>query len=306
MTRRTFLASVLIASRGFSQVPFPYSLDGTFLQLQSDHLGWNEDQWMQLFQHFHQLKLKRVIVQWTKNEDISFISLVPSLLKLANDHHMQIHLGLLHRNQFWHVQENQMENFLSQLLEDQMPFILELYSGAGKSGFAGWYISQELEDERWSKPEMRERARNYLHLLAKRLRHISSGKTIAVSAFSNGKLSPENYAQFSKDLLKGTGVNEFLFQDGIGTHKLTLQQAHDYLLELRNTLGKRLTPIIEIFEQTSDDPFAADPASIERIMQQLNLFHSLKLKNPVVFSVPEYMTPSGGTKAAELFQRFSQ
>src|SRR5690606_29956680 len=132
------------------------------------------------------------------------------------------------------------------------------------------------------------------------------GKMIAVSAFSNGKLSPENYAQFSKDLLKRTGVNEFLFQDGIGTHKLTLLQAREYLQALRNTLGKRLTPIIEIFEQTVDDPFAAEPASMERIIQQLNLIHSLKLKNPVVFSVPEYMTPAGGAKARELFQRFSQ
>jgi len=306
MTRRTFLASVSAASQAFSQAPSHSSFHGTFLQLQNDHLHWSKDQWLQLFQYFRQLKLKRIILQWTKNEEISFIPLVPSFLKLAHDHRMQVHLGLLHRNQFWHVQEDGMENFLSRLLEEQMPFIRELYSATGKLGFAGWYISQELDDERWSKPEMREIAKNYLHLLTRQLRQTSSGKMIAVSAFSNGKLSPEDYAEFSKDLLRSSGINEFLFQDGIGTRKLDLPQAREYLQALQNTLGKRLTPIIEIFEQTSDDPFTADPASMERIIQQLDLFDSLKLKNPVAFSVPEYITPSGGAKAAELFQRFTQ
>lgn len=297
MTRRTFLASVFVQSTP--------RLGGTFLQLNAGHLDWPESRWTELFGYFHSLRLSRLILQWTKDEDVSFVPLLPMLLQHAARNGMKVHIGLFNSKMFWSATGPAMTVMFAQLHEQIIPLIDELKPFVQRPAFAGWYISQEFDDERWTRKTMRQNGGTFLRSVIRSLRQQTPHSEVAVSAFANGKLSPEELALLWWDVIRYSKLNELLFQDGIGVHKLTLEQLPLYLHALRNQLGKQLTHVVEIFEQTADDPFAAIPASLDRIEQQLAVSSHSAIRS-IAFSVPEYMTPLGGDAARRLFEQLTQ
>jgi hypothetical protein len=62
--------------------------------------------------------------------------------------------------------------------------------------------------------------------------------------------------------------------------------------------------VVELFQQTRTKPFRAQPASWERVAQQLKIAASYAPDGIMAFSVPEYMTPLGGPEADNLFKAY--
>ena len=73
--------------------------------------------------------------------------------------------------------------------------------------------------------------------------------------------------------------------------------------------GREFWVVVENFHQTagaplSEEPFEAEPASMERLHRQLDIASRFSTGEIIAFSIPEYMTPMGGEAAGRLFEAY--
>lgn len=295
MTRRTFLAAALAK-------PDDVRLSGTFLQLNSGHFSWPDSNWEILFNCFSRLRLERLIVQWTQNEETRFLDLIPMIFERAARASLRVELGLVNSHSFWTMTPDSAEGVFSEIYKKTIPLIEDLRQWTRKAEFGGWYIPQEFEDVRWTRKNMRQNGGEFIRAVTRAARKAAPRSHVAISAFSNGKLPPDELAKLWHEALRFGKVDELLFQDGIGVGKLTLESLPAYENALAKKLRKRFTPVVEIFEQVRSDPFAAVPALPDRIRRQLAIAGTAGVRKAVAFSIPEYMSPLGGEAAIKLLE----
>lgn len=301
-------------------------ISGTFVQLLVDSHGeWSEEQWRVFFGYLEKLKISQLFLQWTVNGDVAFFPSetfqsvnsppLEKILKLAERFNVKISVGLVHDPDYWRKIEGKPEhvrNYLAGLLKkssrtvDQLAPLVQQYKS-----FHGWYITEEIDDINWRQPEKRNLLFSYLKTLSGKLEQLTPGRPIAISGFSNGHISIDEFASFWDSLLKQTEINLAFFQDGIGANKLTLNNLPVYLQAFKAVTANNRTKmgvIIEIFRQThgyplDDKPFQAVPARMERVNQQ-RIVASEFSRNLIAFSIPEYMTPLAGAQAELLYQSY--
>jgi hypothetical protein len=297
MTRREFVA----AAASFRLQP---AFAGSFLQLYDGHRAWTPAQWDVLFSVFQALGLARIILQWTRYEQSNYAGLLPGIFDRARRANLRVTVGLIHTNAFWSMTEDTRASTLASYFEETERLAGQLAPWTQRAEFDGFYISQEFDDVRWSRKTMRARGGNYLRAQARLLRQVAPRARVAVSAFSNGDMAPRELGRLWKDALQFSGATELLFQDGVGAGKLTIARAGEYWRELGTVLGERLTPVVEAFEMIRADPFEARPASLARLESQLRTAREAGLAEPMVFAVPEYLSPLGGAEAEALFENY--
>jgi hypothetical protein len=125
-------------------------------------------------------------------------------------------------------------------------------------------------------------------------------------------MDPDALASFWSTLLPEAGIDVLLFQDGIGTKKQTLATLPRYAAALyRGVLSVRrqIRIVTELFDQVdgvpvNDKPFAAVPAPFDRVRQQSSIASMYSTLPPMTFSAPDYMLPSAGAAASQLFQAY--
>jgi len=276
MTRRELLAFPF-ARRG------PFS--GTLLQLTQAHRSWPRERWMELAGYLGALGVETVIVQWTHDGVECLVDLLPGVFAMG----FGVELGLVNDARFWTSPLETFDRSRNRaLLRELRPF-------ARERGFRGWYVTEEIDDTRWSNPRA---LFSYLKRLASDMRRTARAP-VAISAFANGTLPPVGFARFCRELLRGSRIDRLLFQDSIGAKKLGLDGARTYYAALG---GLPWRPVVEVFEQTSAEPFAARPAGAGRIREQVALTSGA----PLAFGLPEYATPLGGPAAAALFRELTR
>lgn len=280
-------------------------LTGTFLQLSAGHLEWPESRWQQLFGYFKALRLDRLIVQWTADEDVSFVSVLDRILALATDAGMRVTIGLRNELSFWRRNASNRAAAFAGIYQRTQPLIAELAPYAKRPAFEGWYISQEFDDVNWSRIDNRQAGGDFLRGMARALRDKTPRSRVSVSAFANGVQPPADYARLWRGVVRHAKLDEVLFQDGVGVGKLTIDQAAGYLRAMQAQLGHRSGAVVETFTQIRDDPFQARSADADRIRRQLESASQCGYRSAVAFSVPEYVTPLGVTGAAELYAEFA-
>ena len=301
-------------------------LQGTFIQLLSHHGGWEGSDWRELFVYFSELRLSQIIIQWSVIDDIafypsSFYQHLPNhpleiILKLADEYKIDVFIGLAYDTQYWTKisgDPKALEAYFKHLHERSFRVASELSLLAMKHpSFQGWYIVEEIDDINWRNAEARQVLFKYLEKLSKRLHAITPDKQVALSGFSNGALSPADFQSFWRALLVSANIDVVLFQDGIGVNKLQMDNLPRYFEAINKAAseaGAELQAIIETFTQVAGtpidaQPFRAIPAPLERIIWQLSIAAQYSEKN-IAFSVPEYMTPKGGLKAEQLYERYT-
>lgn len=278
MTRRQWLALMLVAPRA------PFS--GTFIQLTRAHRQWPESRWRELWGYLGALGAGRLIVQWTQDADELFDDLLPQVFASG----LSIDLGLVHEPRYW-SQGSAVFPGIEARLRALLP---RLRPWTARPNFRGWYITTEVDDVRWQVEAARGELVRHLKTTVKAVRHVRRAP-VSVSGFSNGALKPAALADFWRHLLRETGTNQLLFQDGIGAGKLTLESLPAYYQALR---GVPHTAVIEIFEMVREVPFEAVAAPLSRVQRQLALAGAA----PLAFSLPEYATPAGVATADTLYQ----
>lgn len=295
-------------------------IHGTFLQLQNSHSGWAEDKWRRLFENFRQLQISQLVVQWTVWDGVAFFTSkdykatanppLEKILRLSDEYGVQVYVGLAGDPRYWETIEKhprQVERYFQRMQAQSESLADQLFPLVQKhSSFAGWYLTEEIDDVNWVKPESRKILFDFLQKLSNHLRRLTPSAKIALSGFSNAHMDPIALEKFWSELLSVSAIDVVMFQDGIGVGKLELAYLDLYLKALRNAVDRQsrdLQVIVELFRQVSEEPFEAVPASLSRIKSQLELAGRYSSKI-MAFSVPEYMTPLAGPKAEQLFNSY--
>jgi hypothetical protein len=313
-----------------AQTPAPGTprLHGSFMQLLTKHGSWQPSDWKQLFGHFQAMQLSELVIQWSAFDDLRFYpsagaqagsspgSPLEEMMKLADAARMRVLVGLVHDSEFWsQIRQDppQLANYLRDKQARSRAVASEVAAMVSKNAsFEGWYLTVEIDDGSWLDPARRELLFKYLHDLSGDLRRATPSARIAVSGFSNARLDPQGLEAFWAELLeRAPAIDTVLFQDGVGVHKLSVTEVPLYMAAVRNAAarhGKQLRTVVETFRQTAgppldDKPFAAAPATIEQLRQQVEVATRFA-SSVVAFSVPEYMSPAGGPAATLLFERY--
>lgn len=304
----------------------PRLLGGTFLQLTNDHAEWTLETWRDLFECLQQLQLSELVIQWTVYENTAFspsatfdsVTKPPleTVLELADEAGIKVILGLISDPQYWETirqDPSLVRAYLQRLGERSESLASELAPVVhAHPSFQGWYIPQEIEDKTWGEPGRRKALFEYLRTLASRLREITPEARVAISGFSQAPAEPRTIEDFWGNLLKQAPIDVVFFQDGIGVDNLRLDHLPDYLAAVAKAVelhSRELQVIVEIFRQVdgppfNDHPFRAVPAPLGRIHRQMQLVAQYTSAGTIAFSVPEYMTPLGGSEAGKLFHDY--
>ncbi len=296
-------------------------IQGTFLQLTTAQGDWSPEKWSQLFGYFRQLKLSRLIIQWSVYDDLAFfpgqdfrqVSRPPleTILALADASGMEVLLGLVYDPQFWEKinREPQLvEVYLRRLrLRSQEAAQALLPLAQSHPSWRGWYLPEEIDDVNWQKDQARRLLIEHLSNLGQFLRQLTPGAKLAISGFANGRTDPQTLGNFWQEVLTTAPMDLLLFQDGVGTGKLSPEDLPPYLKAIRQAAaasGREFQVVIELFRQVSAQPFKAQPAPCPRVQRQLKIASAYTGGGVVAFSVPEYLTPLGGPAAARLFEEY--
>lgn len=320
------LTTFLLGSLRGAQTGPQLRLNGTFIQLLSQHGSWTPAQWNQLFEWLQSAGIDHLVVQWTVFDDSAFYpsstwkpvqnAPLETILTLADSHEMRVLVGLVEDSSYWSSIERDSAS-VSSYLEDlrgrsitaarELTPILRRYRCA-----EGWYVPGEIDDVNWRSPESRALLLDHLGRLALDLRGLNPGMRIAISGFSQAQSSPDGFREFWDELFQRTTIDMVLFQDGVGAHKLDLREVPIYLDALEKAAkknGRTVDPVVELFEQVAGPPidndvFRAVPAPLDRIRSQIEIAGRYSPEEIIGFSVPEYMTPLGGEAGAKLLSQY--
>jgi Domain of unknown function (DUF4434) len=296
-------------------------LQGTFLQLTEAHGNWQPTDWDRLFGYFKELRLSQLIIQWTVYDDLAFFPLegsrqvahspLPTILQLADAAGLKVWVGLAHDSSFWEKirRDPQLVEIYLRRLRLQAEAIAGQLAPQLQShpSFRGWYITPEIDDVNWEGDKARAVLFTFLRDLSDFLHKLTPEAGVAISGFSNAHTDPKTFGRFWQGLLAATSIDTVLFQDGIGTGKLKLDELPLYLESLRQAVqgkSRELQVVVELFRQAQERPFRAQPAPWESVVCQLDLAARFATDGVLAFSIPEYMTPLGGPNADKLFKSY--
>lgn len=332
----TFLATAILflifflPSSGFAM----QGIAGTFLQPTKTMETWDSNKWDTLFDTYRKLGIREIIVQWVVFEENAGtteepqkpealeepsepiqsvptynLSVISKIFEYAECNGMLVTLGGVFYNSYWERIKSEPEliqvHFMrirKATMEAIKPIAQQLQSSPV---FAGWYISQEIDDRTWLSEEYRSILCSFIKDTHGDLSTLVPNKPISISAFSNGWASPEKLGQFWRTVADESGIERVLFQDGVGVKKLGIKDVPIYLSIMQQKMqGSCCTiqPVLEIFTQLESDTFKAEPASLKRIHEQMREELPYAPHGVMIFSVAEYMSPLGGEKANALLQ----
>ncbi|HEX4647519.1 MAG TPA: DUF4434 domain-containing protein [Steroidobacteraceae bacterium] len=297
---------------------------GTFLQLLTEHRTWREEQWVRLFDAFRRLRLSQVILQWVISDSQPFFASGPAgivraplqmILELAETTNIQVIVGLVHDSDYWlHISQPSaaVAGYLASRESRIVQLVTEIASlSRSHRSFAGWFMNEEIDDINWQEPAAITVLHSYLHRVSDYLRLALPGAPVAISGFSNAHGTPAQLEVFWRELLSAApAIGTVLFQDGIGAHKLTLENLPQYLRALRaatDATGRRLWSVVELFEQTGGEPldageFRASAALFTRVAAQLQV-EAACASGLIAFSVPDYLL-APTRRAADLLSSY--
>ncbi|STX29240.1 Uncharacterised protein [Legionella beliardensis] len=309
---------ILLAECPISQV------NTSFLQLYNDQKDRPSAVWESLFKEAHNLGINHIIIQWSSYDESAFYpvinqpfnSLLFTVIKAAQKEHLTITMGLNYNRQFWQAlsgSDAELNAYLEQHYQQQqttMPYLMNLINTADPEGntVAGWYIAEEIDDLNWQNDKRRNLLKNYLSQLTQLLKSQRPNWPISLSTYATGQVDPKQVAALYKFLFTNTTIDNFLFQDSIGTQNLTLSTLEDYLKIItaaHEGSDKQFAVIVELFiEDSKQNVFLSAPPDL--VLPQLKIANKYSTTNPVVFSFFPYVLPSETMDNAALYNFWRQ
>ena len=321
---------------------------GTFVQLWDTHTTWESARWNDLLASLRAIGVTEIIVQWTTTQTnatqtnvtqtntaqaspaqagsaetarpaaapMQLHPALPLLLQAAEAQHMQIVLGLVHDPAYWDkikAEPDIVRYYLRQLGNTSLHAArAALLLPGSKNVVSGFYIPQEIDDKTWLEPERQSALVDWLTNLRAGLLAAAPGLPVAISGFSNAFAEPAMLEQFWQTVLNKSGIEQVLFQDGVGVHKLRIEETGLFMAAVSRAAqksGGTLTPVVETFRQVdgppiNDKPFRAVPASMSGLQRQMSIAEAQPHSGIVAFSLPEYCSPYGIKGAADLYRQY--
>jgi uncharacterized protein DUF4434 len=293
-------------------------LEGTFLQLTNAQLTRPVSEWRELFQELRTIGINTLFLQWTvldskplfQHAGHPTVSDTPlaSILDLAAESGIRVWFGLALDSSYWEEikqSSDMLRPYFRRRVEELSGFLDELNAVTATAPFAGWYIPDEIDDRTWLDPGKRAVLEKYLAETVALLKARRPGSKVAISGFSNSFADPDLLASFWAAVIRASGIDLLLFQDGVGEGKVALENIGLYYAALDRSVrgvGARLGAVVELFSLTPDGRRL--PAMIGRIRKQIAAADRLTSYPAVAFSIPDYMSHFAGPQAGDLLSSF--
>lgn len=321
---RICLSCVILVLAAALLVPEPEAeatclgLNSTFLQLTETQLSRPAAEWRELFVEFREIGINTVFLQWTvvdrkplfqtARHEMGASTPLPLILDLAEQSGVRVWFGLAFDSSYWEEikqSPGMLRPYFHRRLQDLAGFLDNLNATTAGVPFAGWYIPDEIDDRTWLDPEKRAILKKYLAETVALLKARRPGSRVAISGFSNSFADPDLVASFWAEVIKASGIDLLLFQDGVGEGKVALENIGLYYGALDRavrSVGAQLGAVVELFSLTSDGHRL--PAGTSRIREQIAIANRLTSFPVVAFSVPDYMSRLAGRAASDLLSGF--
>jgi len=210
----------------------------------------------------------------TRSEEPSFLA---RLLTMASQYNINIIIGLYNDpGWFAHIKEDPLAlDFYLRKIRSKHLAQARKISDEFKDhpALTGWYLPEEIDDKEWRSPEKQKLLTTHLQESTHQLAPLAPGRTVMISSFFAGFMTPDSYSSMLTHLQEG---NNFLWliQDGLGTGRLSTTETSRYLQviaekALRDTLAYK--GILEIFTQSAKDKKFV-PASAAESTERKNLW----------------------------------
>ena len=284
----------------------PLRLDGGFIQYQPWMAKLDERAWQQELEAMRKARMQTIVLQQLQHETTRYIpdsSAAPDptgiILSYADAHGMEVFIGLAVDSGWWKC--GQWQDYLDAAALKNMALADEIWKRYGSHrSFVGWYLPQEM----WEGPFTDEQvalARHLFHRLSDHCRSLSKDepKPVALSPFHTGRVPPSEIEKLYRDLLRGSGVNIVMLQDGVGARGWDDRMA-DMVVPYFEAMERacwanhvEFWANIECFKlvsRTSSGPKEFAPADAQRLSRQLTAVAPF-VRRIVTFDFFHYMSP---------------
>jgi hypothetical protein len=293
-------------------------LKGTFLQLTKAQIARPAAEWQQLFDELRAIGINTIFLQWTvldrkplfqtARHETAVDTPLASILDLAARSGIRVWVGLAMDSSYWEEIKQTpqlLKPYFRRRVQEMAGFLDNLNATTAGAPFAGWYIPDEIDDRTWLDPDKRAVLKRYLTETVALLKARRSGSKVAISGFSNSFADPDLLASFWADVIRASGIDLLLFQDGVGEGKVALEDIGLYYEALDRAVrnaGAQLGAVIELFTLMPDGRRL--PAMVGRIRAQIAAANRLTSFPAVAFSIPDYMSHLAGRQASDLLSNF--
>jgi hypothetical protein len=293
-------------------------LRGTFLQLTPAQIARPAAEWRQLFDELRTIGVNTLFLQWTvldrkplfqtARHETAADTPLASILDLAAQSGIRVWFGLALDSSYWDEIKQPadlLRPYFRRRLQDLAGFLDDLNAITAVAPFAGWYIPDEVDDRTWLEPGKRDVLKRYLAETVALLKARRPGSKVAISGFSNSFADPDLLASFWADVIRATGIDLLLFQDGVGEGKVALENIGLYYRTLDRavrSVGAQLGAVVELFSRMPDGRRL--PAMAGRIREQITVANRLTSFPAIAFSIPDYMSHLAGHQASDLLSNF--
>lgn len=320
MLRNALLAFVMATSAGQTNAKeervCPAFFRESFFQPTDAQKAWSQHKWDRLLGDWRALGLESLVLQWSRYGEVDFSSgetgpynaLLDRIFRAAQAHDIQLTLGLKYDPDFWERIEGSVSHravYFEQRRMERAQLLEGLAHYARHPNFAGWYLSDEIDDLNWRGSVRRAQLIAYLKTARQQIsRH--SPHPVSISSFANGDLPADNWASFWQEVLGQSGIDQLYFQDGLGVGKLEPAEVTLYLesmMQMPFAAAGNLTVITELLEHDEQKGFRA--TSWTRLRQNMRLPAQWGLK-AAAFAYHPYLNPREGKAAARLYRDYSK
>lgn len=292
-------------------------LDGGFIQYQPWMMNLSPEDWRAEMADFRRAGMKTLILQWLASGDASFLAgegqrdPTRVILEEADRIGMQVFLGLAMDNAWWNRWND--DAFLDKIAGRSAALAREIRHRYGQhASFGGWYVPLETWDQDYT-PEEVTRLRRCFRSISDACKRESGERPVAISPFISGKASPEVLGRVYASLLKDSGIDLVLLQDGVGARGWD-DNLEEYVIPAFRAMrdaclsaGVELWANVESFRLrpggTATQPAGFETAEYARLARQLAA-EAPFVRRCVTFDLFHYLGPRRGAAQKRLYDAY--
>jgi hypothetical protein len=306
--------------------PFPVDpaqplATGAFIQLHAGFASKSAAWWQAELGAMKNVGMDTVVVNYVAYDNFYFyptsvrgaspfaIDSIENILDAADGHGMGVFLGL-------HLDPDQFSTSTFDLprnLEQGQAELSELWTRYGShESLAGWYMPQEISDYMaFHQPQLRNDIVSYTKSVTDQA-HATSDLPMMISPYFGQNPNAAAYANWWNSTgLPQMGVDIVAMQDGVGTHRTTIEQSRAVFQALAPVManhGVLFWANNESFNQihgwpVDSQPWAAQPTSIDTFIAQIESTSPF-VEKAITFEFSHYMSPQGTSATNALYQDY--
>lgn len=303
------LATALMPGGGSGMPP----VGATFLQPLRPDFRRGLAGWEEVFHGLRAFGIRTLILQWSEIEELDLADdALARIMLAAHRAGAEIWIGTSYRSEWWRLPDAPPDELQAYFeaqqarLEERAAKLAAMLRQEGEACVTGWYVTEELDDMSWRRPERAGALRRFLTRQCAALSGIAPWP-VAISVFANDMPAIDGFAGFMARLCEETGLRRVLVQDGTGAAGRSLEEARhlgEAFARAPWSAGSGFGMVVECFHQAAPGPPGSvpriTPASADEILARLQAANGLGTLPLTSFSHPHHLMPHGGEQAARV------